>query len=84
MGLAIEVVPVNPTLSAVNQPPANSREYNYRLYSFDPSTRVLARVPGVEPSSCAWPGGWGSFVPGTAGNVKYSPYEVSDLFVHVE
>jgi hypothetical protein len=83
MGLAIEVVPVNPTLNALNQPPANSREYNYRLYSWDPSTRVLARVPGVEPTSCPWPGGWGTFVPFAAGNVNYSPYEVSNLFVHV-
>jgi hypothetical protein len=83
MGLAINVIPMDVTVNAMNQPPANTRQYDYRLYSYDPSTRVLARVPGVEPTSCAWPGGWGTFVPGAAGNVNYAPYEVSDLFVHV-
>jgi len=81
MGLAVDVIPFDTTLSAANQPPANSREYSYRLYEYTPSTGVLARVPGVEPN-CQWPGGYGTFVPGDANNIGYSPYEVSDLFVY--
>ena len=90
MGLAINEVPTDVTLSAANQPSANTRQYRYRLFEYTPSTGVLSRVPGVEPS-CSYPGGWGSyppgptsaFVPGAAGNVAYAPYEVSELYVHV-
>jgi hypothetical protein len=89
MGLATNVVPVDSTVNAVNQPPTNTRQYPYKLYEYSPSTGALVPVPGVDPT-CGTPG-WSpfpptstsSFVPRAANNIKYAPYEVYDLFIHV-